>query len=82
MKARAPYFFSGTCDEVKHNILNLLRFTEGKLPVKYFGVPLISTRLKREHCTVLDNKICSHINSWTAKCLSYDGRLQLVISIL
>ena len=29
---------------LKHQILDFLRFKEGKLPVKYLGVPLISGR--------------------------------------
>ena len=49
------------------------------MPVKYLGVPLISTRLKKEHCTILIDRSCARINSLKS---SYAGRLQLINSIL
>lgn len=54
----------------------------GSLPVKYLGLPLISTRLKKEHCHDLINKIAARVLNWAAKTLSYAGRLQLVNSVL
>ena len=62
-EGKSSVFFSGTNDEVKRQMLNLLRFREGKLPIKYLGVPLLSTRLKKEHCSILLNKISARINS-------------------
>ena len=79
---KSAIFFPGTNDEDKQFILSLLRFDEGKLSVKYLGVPLISTRLKREHCTILVDKVSSCINYWTARYLSYAERLQLINSVL
>ena len=57
-------------------------FPVGCLPIKYLGVPLISTRLKTTHYTTLIEKIESRVKGWTNRFLSYAGRLQLIISVL
>ena len=43
---KSHIFFSGVKDEVRDNILLLSGFQIGSLPVKYLGVPLITTKLK------------------------------------
>jgi hypothetical protein len=55
---------------------------EGHFPVRYLGVPLISTKLSSADCIPLISKISSRIDSWLSKHLSYAGRLQLLSSIL
>ncbi|XP_050227614.1 uncharacterized protein LOC126677168 [Mercurialis annua] len=55
-----------------------LNKSSGVLPVRYLGLPLISTKLSKEQCNSLISRITSRIASWSAKCLSYAGRLQLV----
>lgn len=62
--------------------MEMLGFQVGSLPVRYLGLPLFSTRLKKEHCSALITKITARILNWTAKSLSYAGRLQLVQSML
>ena len=41
---KSENFLSAVPAHLKHQILDFLRFKEGKLPVKYLGVPLISGR--------------------------------------
>jgi hypothetical protein len=55
---------------------------EGILPVRYLGVPLISSRLSSADCGVLLDKITGSIDSWFSRNLSYAGRLQLLSSVL
>nr|GEV37024.1 hypothetical protein [Tanacetum cinerariifolium] len=43
-------------NNVKHAILSLMPFAEGDLPVKYLGIPLISSRLLNRNCKVLIKK--------------------------
>ncbi|GJR59307.1 putative RNA-directed DNA polymerase [Tanacetum coccineum] len=38
-------------------ILNIMSFAEGELPVKYFGVPLISSILLNKDCKILVEKV-------------------------
>ena len=57
-------------------------FEEDTLPVKYLGVPLISTRLVYRDCKELVEKVQHRIQDWKNKFLSFAGRLQLVQSVL
>jgi len=67
---------------LKSEIINCLGFNSGTLPVKYLGVPLISTRLTHQHCMPLIERITSRIKNWTTTSLTYAGRLQLTKSTL
>lgn len=63
-------------------MLACLTMKEGKLPVRYLGVPLISKTLSVADCTMLMKKISGMIYSWLSKNLSFAGRLQLLSSVL
>ncbi|CAH1447585.1 unnamed protein product [Lactuca virosa] len=52
--------------------------TAGKLPMKYLGIPLISTRLFIRDCKSLVERVKLKVNNWKNKSLSYAGRLQLI----
>ncbi|XP_028057939.1 uncharacterized protein LOC114261825 [Camellia sinensis] len=75
-------FFSGCEKKLRDEVMGILKFPEGFLPVRYLGVPLISTKLKASECLQLVEKITKRIKCWTNKCLSFAGRLQLIQSIL
>ncbi|GLT65660.1 hypothetical protein SLA2020_380770 [Shorea laevis] len=75
-------FMCGVDESVKCQLLASLGYKEGTLPVRYLGVPLISSRLKKVDCSILVDKIVGRVKSWTCKALSYAGRLQLGNSIL
>lgn len=53
-----------------------MKFRVGSLPVKYLGLPLISTRLTKEHCQDLITRTATIVQNWIIKTLSYAGRLQ------
>lgn len=54
----------------------------GTIPFRYLGVPLSSKKLSVYQCKPLVDKVTARIQGWTAKYLSYAGRLQLVKSVL
>ena len=54
----------------------------GSLPVKFLGVPLISTKLSINDCMPLIDKLTSRLYSWTAILLSFAGRAQLIKAVL
>ena len=58
------------------------RFKIGALPVRYLGVPLVTRRLTVKDCSPLVEKVIARIHEWSAKLLSYAGRLQLIQSVL
>ncbi|XP_049378189.1 uncharacterized protein LOC125842966 [Solanum stenotomum] len=79
---KSSIYFGGVPDQVKLNILQHSGFGCGEFPFKYLGVPLSTKKLTIMQWSPLVNKIIARISSWTAKKLSYAGRMQLVKSIL
>ncbi|GKA57937.1 putative reverse transcriptase domain, reverse transcriptase zinc-binding domain protein [Tanacetum coccineum] len=61
---------------------HMLPFEEGRIPVKYSGVPLVSSRLIFRDCKELVEKVQNRINDWKNKSFSAVGRLQLIKSII
>nr|GEU72213.1 hypothetical protein [Tanacetum cinerariifolium] len=53
-----------------------------ELPVKYIGVPLISSRLLNKDYKILVEKAKNRIRDWKNKSLSFAGRLQLCKSTI
>jgi len=80
--AKSTVFFGNVSTDVKLSILRLISFEEGCLPVRYLGVPLISTRLLYRDCKILVEKLEARIQNWKNKSLSFAGRLQLIRSVL
>nr|GEW87841.1 hypothetical protein [Tanacetum cinerariifolium] len=54
----------------------------GRFPVKYLGVPLVSSRLIYRDCNELIEKVQRRVNDWKNKSLSTAGRLQLIQSVV
>jgi hypothetical protein len=80
--SKSSLFCSGVPVRVKQLLLDVLKMNLGTLPVRYLGVPLITTRLSAADCGVLLEKITGRIDSWLSRNLSYAGRLQLLSSVL
>ncbi|GJU62515.1 hypothetical protein Tco_1244350 [Tanacetum coccineum] len=53
---KSTTYFYNVRNHVKHGILNIMPVSEGKLPVKYLGVPIISSRLLNKDCKILIGK--------------------------
>ncbi|XP_022019374.1 uncharacterized protein LOC110944750 [Helianthus annuus] len=79
---KSTAFFCNVSSHVKDAILEVLPFEEGLLPVKYLGVPLISSSLRIKDCRVLLERLDQRIMNWKNKMLSFAGRLQLILSVL
>jgi len=79
---KSTVYFCNVSDQVKGTILNIIPFVEGNLPVKYLGVPLISSRLRARDCQVLVEKVEDRIGNWKNKMLSFAGRRQLILSVI
>lgn len=67
---------------VVDHIISSSGFVEGSIPVKYLGLPLISSQLTSRHCLPLVMRIRSRIDAWFNCALSQAGRLQLLKIIL
>lgn len=68
-------FCSGISLSMKAALLDSLQMKEGKLPFRYLGVPLISSKMFADDCKSLIDKISSQIGSWTSRNLSFARRL-------
>ncbi|XP_022859016.1 uncharacterized protein LOC111379814 [Olea europaea var. sylvestris] len=79
---KSNLFASGVSLYLKDQLLDVLGYKEGVLPVRYLGVPLISTKLRALDCKILMDRIIVRAKSWTCRALSYAGRLQLIKSVL
>jgi hypothetical protein len=66
---------------IQSQIFSTLKMSEGKLPICYLGVPLISSQLCAADYDTLLEKNTARINSWLSKNLFFAGRLQLIFSV-
>ena len=62
-KQKSSIFIVGVNGDVKIDLLNTTGFSLGSFPMKYLGVPLISTRLSHCDCQPLLDKIMTRIQS-------------------
>ncbi|GJZ68116.1 hypothetical protein Tco_0631356 [Tanacetum coccineum] len=79
---KSTAYFYNVLNHTKLSILQILPFEEGRLLVKYLGVPLISSRLVYRDCRELTEKVQNRLKDWKNKSLSAAGRLQLVQSVI
>ncbi|GJV14190.1 hypothetical protein Tco_1359513 [Tanacetum coccineum] len=57
---KSTTFFCNVPNALKTTILNSMPFAKGSLPIRYLGVPLISSRLLYRDCKILVEKLKSH----------------------
>ncbi|XP_013633247.1 PREDICTED: uncharacterized protein LOC106338931 [Brassica oleracea var. oleracea] len=79
---KSSFFASG----LSQRETDLIQFTTGmpmgSLPVRYLGVPLCTKKLSLLHCEVLLQQIKTKLSSWSAKSLSFAGRLLLIKTVI
>ncbi|KAL2252874.1 UNVERIFIED_CONTAM: hypothetical protein Sindi_0082100 [Sesamum indicum] len=79
---KSHLIISRSAQNLKDQMLDILGFQEGHLPMRYLGLPLISSRLTISDCQPLISKIDARINGWEGISLSYAGRVQNIKSVL
>ncbi|XP_058734147.1 uncharacterized protein LOC131605864 [Vicia villosa] len=80
--SKSTMFCGGIDNIMQRRLHKITGFKEGVFPVKYLRVPLTCKRLTIQHYLPLIDKILARIHHWTAKLLTYAGRIQLVKSII
>ncbi|KAK4432680.1 hypothetical protein Salat_1030200 [Sesamum alatum] len=63
-------------------ILATTEFSRGEMPVRYLGIPLAAQHLKVTNYSPLVDRIADSISKWSAKSLSFVGRLELITSVI
>ncbi|KAL2230785.1 UNVERIFIED_CONTAM: hypothetical protein Sindi_1672900 [Sesamum indicum] len=79
---KSHLIISRSAQDLKDHMLEILCFQEGHLPMRYLGLPLISSRLSISDCQPLISKIDARINGWEGISLSYAGWVQIIKSVL
>ncbi|KAK2649162.1 hypothetical protein Ddye_016651 [Dipteronia dyeriana] len=80
--AKSNICISGVPVAVSQQLINLFGYPVGSLPIRYLGIPIISSKLNLCDCSPFVDKVSSRLSSWLNRCLSFVGRLQLIISVL
>ncbi|CDP14221.1 unnamed protein product [Coffea canephora] len=79
---KCQIFIAGLDAQEADSSRDIMQMPRRMLPVKYLGLPLISSRLSYKDCHPIFIKMEQKIKSWANKKLSYGGRLQLIQSVL
>jgi hypothetical protein len=78
---KSKVYFSKGCSNIQE-LLNTLKISEGKLPVRYLGLPLSINYPKAMHFLPLLDKLRAQVGGWASQSLSFAGRLELIKSVL
>ncbi|KAL2247302.1 UNVERIFIED_CONTAM: hypothetical protein Sindi_2582500 [Sesamum indicum] len=79
---KSHLIISRSAQGLREEMLEVLGFQEGVLPMRYLGLPLLSSRLTVADCNPLLLKIDKRIAGWEGMALSYAGRVQIIKSVL
>ncbi|XP_039002041.1 uncharacterized protein LOC120128434 [Hibiscus syriacus] len=79
---KCKIFTAGISAHNLESIINYTGFKQGKLPVRYLGVPLVTRKLTDKDCKALLDNIKSRLHQWSRKNLSYAGRVELIKTVL
>lgn len=75
-------YIAGVSEDVKKEILECLNMGEGQFPFRYLRIPLHSKKLNSLECNLLVDKIVSKFKHWSSRFLSYDGKIELIRSVI
>lgn len=79
---KSAFFSSGLSDEERDIIQFSTGMPQGTLPVRYLGVPLCTKKLSLVNCEGLIQQVKRKFNSWSARTLSFAGRLLLIKTVV
>ncbi|XP_039000336.1 uncharacterized protein LOC120126123 [Hibiscus syriacus] len=79
---KCEIFTAGISAHNLESIINYTGFKQGKLPVRYLGVPLVTRELTDKDCKALLDNIKSRLHQWSRKNLSYTDRVELIKIVL
>lgn len=79
---KTKIFIDGNNDADCLSLAMRLSLQQGALPVKYLGQPLSPKKLRKSDYQPLIDRVKSRISSWTARHLSFVGRLVLIQTVL
>lgn len=75
-------YLAGIKEDEIQSLQDILQVPTGRFSFRYLGVPLHSRKLFYNEYKPVFNKVVARAKTWIAKKLSYDGRTQLISSVL
>lgn len=79
---KSTLYLAGVKEVDSVAILEQFPFEAGALPVRYLGLPLLTKKMNAKDYSPLISRIRNRISTWTARHLTFAGRLQLIGSVL
>lgn len=80
--SKTSFFTCGITRPVINQIVSKTGLTHGLLPVRYLGIPLCTKKLSLANCEPLLQQVKNKVNSWSARSLSFAGRLLLINTVI
>ena len=81
-KQKSSVYIAGADNTFKEAVQHELCFQLDDLPIRYLGLPLVSTKISEPSCKPLIDAILARLKGWTVRPLSFAGRLQLINSVI
>ncbi|VFR01054.1 unnamed protein product [Cuscuta campestris] len=79
---KSNIFIAGKYRDTSHEILGLVSFPRGQLPVRYLGLPLASQRLSKDDYAPLFKTLEGFLSKWKTMKISYAGKLELIRAVI
>ena len=79
---KSDFYSCGLSEQENRRIMKSSGFKHGRLPFRYLGVPISTTKLNAVECEKLIEKMVMKIRIWSSRHISFAGRSQLVNVVL
>ena len=79
---KSDFYSCGLSELENRRIMESSGFKHGRLPFRYLGVPISTTKLNVAECEKLIEKMVLRIRTWSSRHISFAGRCQLVNAVL
>lgn len=80
--SKSCFFTSGLSQQEIELLQQEAGLSHGTLPIRYLGVPLCTKKLTMANCEPLILNVKAKLNSWSARSLSFAGRLLLINTVI
>ncbi|KAJ8435469.1 hypothetical protein Cgig2_021102 [Carnegiea gigantea] len=72
----------GCHGDLYNQCMQITGFKDSSFPLRYLGVPITASRLTKNECTELVEKLLARVRIWATKSLSFAGRARLINSVI
>lgn len=79
---KSSFFSSGLSEAEVSAIVASTGMPNASLPMRYLGVPMVTKKLTLLNCEPLIHQVKTRLSSWSAKSLSFSGRLLLIKTVI